>query len=579
MPGMGGSRIQLTNPLVESIFRHDLFLSAILWILALGLVILLIATMRGWAFHFNLSEAGLAEPRARAYLRWAFGAIWLFDGLLQFQPSMPLGLANAVVSPATVGTPSWLHALMNVGIGVWNNHPIALAVGTAWIQIGIGIALLVSNGAIGRAAAAVSLGWASMIWLIGNGAGGIFSSTSSILFGWPGATFFYVIASAWLVVDNDRFARYFARYTSRTLSVVLAMGALLQCLPGREFWHGGNNNALTTMTKAMTASAQPHWLAWIAHEGGNVAGTLGGGFNLIVVLWLGTCAVGLWLSTARGWLWPSRTLIIGCLVFWVVAEDAAIFGGVATDVNSLIPLAVLAWCAAPRANALVSRARRMPKEMRSSTGAVAVSFAAAMIAFSVVSMGTASIASAEDTFFLAQNGPASAVNSAAPTFTLTDQHGVTYRLGEHPGHYTLLTFLDPVCWTDCPLLASQLQSVRAALSPDAKIDIVAVAADPYHETLANVNNFIDIHGLRKMKDFYFVTNNKLATVSKVWLSYGVGVSMNPTDKMSIHSDFMFIISPNGELKWVIPDEPLPNSAAQSSAVSELLSLLHESGVH
>jgi len=81
----------------------------------------------------------------------------------------------------------------------------------------------------------------------------------------------------------------------------------------------------------------------------------------------------------------------------------------------------------------------------------------------------------------------------------------------------------PECWTDCPLLAAQLRQVRSDLSPGAKLDIVAVAADPYHETLANVNHFIDIHGLKSVKDFYFVTGH--CTRPEGLGAYGIGVSM------------------------------------------------------
>jgi cytochrome oxidase Cu insertion factor (SCO1/SenC/PrrC family) len=216
--------------------------------------------------------------------------------------------------------------------------------------------------------------------------------------------------------------------------------------------------------------------------------------------------------------------------------------------------------------------------MRSSSGAVVASFASAMVLFSVVSMGVATGAAAESTRFLAQNGPAASVNTRAPGFTLTDQFGSAYSMNEHAGHYTLLTFLDPECWTDCPLLASQLRQVRADLSPGAKLDIVAVAADPYHETVADVKHFIATRSLTKLKGFYFVTG-KLNVVSKVWSSYGIGVSMTPTAKMSIHSDYMFIISPEGRLRWIVPDDPLANWAGQHSAQSELVNLLHESGVH
>lgn len=578
MPGMGGSSFSSTNALVVSMFHHNAFETSVSWIIALALVMLVVASILRRVNSFNLSPGGLGEARSRTYLRMAFGAIWLIDGILQFQASMPLGMANGIVAPAAAGTPSWLHALMFDGIGIWNNHPIALAVGTAWLQVGIGLLLIVSNATIGRIAAAVSVGWAGLIWLVGNGAGGIFQSTNSILFGWPGASLFYLVAGVWLALPSKNFPARFSRYTLRGLSVLALIGALLQSLPSRGFWHGGNTNALTTMSTNMTATSQPQALAWIVQHFGDFAGTIGGGFNVIVIIWLGVCAVGLWMASDRDWRWPTRTFVIGCLVFWVVAQDVPFWGGLATDVNSLIPLAILAWCASPARATSSPLRRHLPLEMRSSSGAVVASFASGMLMFSIVSMGWASGAAAESTLYLAQNGPASSVNTAAPRFTLTDQHGSTYSLNEHAGHYTLLTFLDPECWTDCPLLAAQLRQVRRDLSPGAKLDIVAVAADPYHETLADVNHFIDIHGLKDVKGFYFVTG-KLSAVRKVWSSYGIGVSMVPTDKMSIHSDLMFIITPHGRLSWIIPDEPLSNWAGQHSAESELLSLLHQSGVH
>jgi cytochrome oxidase Cu insertion factor (SCO1/SenC/PrrC family) len=388
----------------------------------------------------------------------------------------------------------------------------------------------------------------------------------------------YVVAGVWLVLPARTFSERFSRYTLRGLSILLALGAILQLLPSRDFWRGGNENALTTMAKVMTRTPQPHDLAWIVTKFGDIAGTLGGGMNIIVVLWLLICAGGLWFADAYDLRWPTRTFVIGCLVLWVVVQDVPFWGGLATDVNTMIPLALLGWCASP---ALASRAplrRHLPVEMRSSSGAVLASFAAAMVLFAGVSMGWASVASAESTLYLAQNGPASSVDTVAPRFTLTDQHDQTYALGEHAGHLTLLTFLDPECWTDCPLLAAQLKQVRSELSPDADIDIVAVAADPYHETLANVNHFISLHQLSGVKNFYFVTGTR-ARVEKVWSSYGIGVSMAPTAKMSIHSDYMFIIAASGRLKWIIPDDPLANWAGQHSAESELMTLLRESGVH
>ncbi|MFZ1063075.1 MAG: SCO family protein [Acidimicrobiales bacterium] len=579
MPTISDNSVDLTNYLVVNLFKHALFVTGAIWICVVAFLILVVMLVSRRIFAFNILRDDEQEPRARTYLRWGFGAMWLVDGILQFQYTMPLGLANDVVRPMAVGTPSWLHSLMIHGINLWNEHPISLAAGVAWLQVGIGLALLVSKGRTGRWAGLFSALWAAFIWIFGNGAGGIFASGATILFGWPGATLFYFVAGCWLFASPERFRVGFSTFVLRFLSVLFLVAIIFQSLPSAGFWRGGNANALTAMTKSMTAVAQPHAFAWIVRHGGDLSGRLGGGFNLIVIIWLLVTGVGLWRSVQRKWNWPVYSLVIGCLLFWVVAEDGAFFGGIATDFNSLVPLAVLAWCASPRLESLASLKPRLRVEMTSGVGAVVASFAASMIITSVISMGVASaFAGTENTFFLAGNGEPSPLDTKAPTFTLTDQFGHQYTLGEHAGYVTLITFLDPVCWTDCPLLASQVAQVRSQLSPSAKINIVAVAADPYHETLANVRHFIAIHHLTTVKDFYFVTGTRAQT-SKVWAEYGIGVTMTRTDAMSIHDDYMYIDSAKGRLKWVIPDDPPNASSLNASSVAELKSLLATQGIH
>lgn len=579
MGGMPVRSIDLTNYLVVKIFKHALFFTGAIWIcvVAFAIIVAVIASQR--IFRFNVLPTGVEEPRARTYLRWAFGLLWLVDGILQFQYTMPLGLGNDIVRPAANGTPSWLHSLMVHSINLWNEHPISLAAGVAWLQVGIGIALLVSRGRTGRWVGGVSALWAALIWLIGNGAGGIFASGASILFGWPGATLFYVVAGGWLFVDPERFRKGFATFTLRFLSLVFLVGIVYQSLPSAGFWHGGNQNALTVMTKEMTSIAQPHALSWIVRHGGVLSGRLGGGFNLIVIFWLFVTGVALWLAVQRRWNWPVYSLVVGSLIFWVIAEDTAVYGGIATDFNSLLPIALLGFCAAPRWQGAAAVKGRLRAELANGVGSVLATFATAMIVTSVVSMFVATTISAtENTFYLAGNGSPSQLNTKAPGFTLTDQFDKKYTLGEHAGRVTLITFLDPVCWTDCPLLANQVAQVRAQLASNAKIDIVAVAANPYHETLANVRHFIAIHHIEHMKNFYFVTGARSQT-SKVWAEYGIGVTATPTDAMSIHDDYMYIVSSSGRLKWIIPDDPPNAQSLNISTVAELKTLLATQGIH
>jgi cytochrome oxidase Cu insertion factor (SCO1/SenC/PrrC family) len=575
---MHSPEFSYTNPFIVAIFKHALFVSAVFWIIGIALVLVFACVLSKKIALFNLSAEGLSEPRARTFLRFIFGAIWLVDGILQFQPAMPLGMASGVVQPMTESTPGWLHALMMDGVGIWNTHPIALAVGTAWLQIGIAILFIVSNGKVSRYAGAVSAAWAGLIWLIGNGAGGIFQSTSSILFGWPGATLFYVIAGVWLCVSNERFTKDFSKLTLRTLSVIAGLGMILQFLPNRGFWHGGNENALTQMAQDMTSIPQPHFVAWFATKVGTLSGTMGGGFNVLIILWLGITSYGLWTAHKKTSQWPVWSLVAGSIFFWFSAQDAPFWGGLATDWNSLIPMAALTWVALPKHETQTPLVRRLPVEMRNLSGAVIASFASAAIIFSIGSVAWASVVSQpESAIFIASNGPAQSINTVAPTFTLTDQHSKSYSLNEHKGHYTLLSFLDPTCWTDCALIANQLQQVGSALPMNSKLDIVAVVTNRFTTDVASVNSFIKERSLDSIKNFYFVTGSN-AALESVWNSYGIDVAQKKTDKMSAHMNFVFIIDPAGHLRWVISDEPPSSWAGQHSASSEILRLLHKTGL-
>ena len=413
--------VSLNNSIVVSLFHHALF-EQLLWVIGIAVVILVtlylfLARKKGDAL------TTFAEPAARSYLRWLFGAIWIVDGLLQLQAQMPLGLANVVVRPLTVDTPSWLHTLMNSGIGIWNEHPIALAAGAAWIQIGMGLLIFVSRGRVGRFAAATSVGWGLLVWLIGNGAGGIFSPGNSILFGWPGAVLFYVVAGAWLALPLKNFPQPFSRYTLRFFSVVLVLGAVVQTLPGVGFWHGGSTNALKAMSTAMTQTAQPHTLASVVRAGGDLASSLGGGFNLIVIFWLLICAFGMWRAGDLNWFWPTRLFVAGAVLLWFVAEDAPLWGGLATDLNSWLPMAALAFCAAPQRRLRAPFAVQLPVEIRRGGSTIVSSIAAAMVAVAIIPMFWAStVAATETTLYVAQNGSASQVTAPSASFKLTDQY-------------------------------------------------------------------------------------------------------------------------------------------------------------
>src|SRR2546429_8035986 len=80
--------------------------------------------------------------------------------------------------------------------------------------------------------------------------------------------------------------------------------------------------------------------------------------------------------------------------------------------------------------------------------------------------------------------PATAGSSAPRTspakgFQLTDQHGQAVSLASLRGKVVLLTFLDPVCTTDCPLIAQEFRATGQLLGATAKqVELVAVVTNP-----------------------------------------------------------------------------------------------------
>ena len=562
MIGMGHQRLNLTNAVVVSWFRHALYFSSVGWLVVVTVAIVIVLSLGGRGSVANLLRDS-SEPRARTYLRWGFGALWFVDGLLQLQPSMPLGLANQVVAPLLGRSPAWLRPLMSTGITLWNTHPITLAVGVAWLQIGLGVALLVTSGRLSHWVGAASALWAALIWLVGNGAGGVFLRGSSILFGWPGASLFYVAAGAWLIVSQRRFCEHFSTLTLRALSVLLIGAIKLQSMPSAQFWHGGSSNAIAVMTRSMTGMAQPQWLARFVRDVGSLASGLGGVVNVLVVAWLATCAGGLWLTPSRQWRWPVRSLVVGCLVLWVATEDTSLFGGLATDVNSLLPLAILAWCAQPRRETLPLPAPR-DRERPARSQLVAAATGIAMMLFAATTMGWATFAGAETTQFVAQNGPATEVQTPAPPFTLMNQLGHRYTLGAHRGDSTLLTFLPPRCSGECQRFVGQLRLLADAQGPHPHFDVVAVQEGGAGPTIGRE---LVARGLENVSNFYFLSGTRAVT-DRVLASYraAAGWKFSPTGEI-------LIVGPAGRIRWRVGDRGGATPADTASAVAEFQLLL------
>ena len=91
----------------------------------------------------------------------------------------------------------------------------------------------------------------------------------------------------------------------------------------------------------MSGTPQPAFLsAWVSGFGSLVAAH-GFAVNLAVVILLAAVGVGLLSRLPRATRLSVIMLLAVCLADWVLIEDLGFFGGLGTDPNSMIPIALL----------------------------------------------------------------------------------------------------------------------------------------------------------------------------------------------------------------------------------------------
>ncbi len=356
MPGMN-SGINVNDPTVVAAFQAALLHQGLIALLIFAVLGFAWVTVRAWRpaaapDGTGAAAAGgpgpaLAEPAWRQVLRIGFGIIWVFDGILQAQPKMAVGLPSQVIEPAAASSPPWVQHVVNWAGTNWSYHPMQAGASAVWIQVGIGIWMLAAaRGPLSRLAGLVSVGWGLVVWVFGESFGGIFAPGLTWLFGAPGAAGIYCVAGALIALPERAWrTRQLGRAVLAGTGVFLVGMAVLQAWPGRGFWQGtahGQPGTLTGMVQTMATTPQPRFLsAWVSAFGSFDAAH-GFAVNLFVVAAL--AATGAAFLTGRPTL--IRPVLVAftvlCLADWVLIEDFGFFGGLGTDPNSMIPMVLLA---------------------------------------------------------------------------------------------------------------------------------------------------------------------------------------------------------------------------------------------
>jgi cytochrome oxidase Cu insertion factor (SCO1/SenC/PrrC family) len=293
-------------------------------------------------------------------------------------------------------------------------------------------------------------------------------------------------------------------------------------------------------------------------------------------------------------------LLVLCAVVWVLVQDLGVFGGLGTDPNSMVPFALLvaggylafAYAPAPAAVAAAPAApgdpvtppargwrdRIRPRRLATVIGNASPRTLGAIGALGVAIIGViplaAASASASASPILAQalDGSSAPLNFRAPAFTLTNQHGRAVSLASLRGKVVLLTFLDPVCTSDCPLIAQEFRQADQLLAGQSRqVELVAVVTNPLYTQPAYTQAFDRQEHMDTLPNWQYLTGSA-AQLKKVWRQYGIAAQVLPAGGMIGHSDIAYVIDRSGRTRTELNFDPGPGTAStQASFAGELSS--------
>jgi cytochrome oxidase Cu insertion factor (SCO1/SenC/PrrC family) len=485
--------------------------------------------------------------------------------------------------------------VVNWGGTIWSFHPIQSGAASVWIQVGIGIWMLVAkSGPWSRLAGLAAVAWGLVVWVFGESFGGIFAPGLSWLTGAPGAVLLYVVAGALIALPEQAWrSPRLGRLLLGGIGLFLIGMAVLQAWPGRGFWQGtidGKPGTLAGMVQQMSGTPQPHVLSALEARFGSFAASYGFAVNLVVVIVL--AALGAIFLTGKPRLVRYAVWfgIVFCLADWVLVQDFGFLGGLGTDPNSMIPFILLfsagylALTPAPApemstepAVAADSRRPLTPRAVGTAMTTASARSVGAVAALAIIVLGAAPMAAAaanrtaDPILALAIAGDSASMNLPAPGFQLTDQNNQPVSLASLHGKVVLMTFLDPVCTTDCPIIGAEMKEAGVLLgSADKKVELVAVVANPTYRSTVFTQAFDREEGLNTVPNWLYLTGS-FSQLSQVWQQYGITVENLPAGAMSAHNDLAVVIDRNGHIREELGADPGPGTASTQSSFSVLLS--------
>jgi hypothetical protein len=289
-----------------------------------------------------LSWLGAVTVRRR--LQVALGVIWLIDAALQFQPYMfGRDFVTQTLEPAAAGN-MWLVEQPALLADHFMIHHI-----TFYDSIFAVFQLLIAAAIFYRPTVKIGLGvsvvWSFGVWWLAEGIGGVTNGASPFM-GAPGAVILYALVAllVWPRPDGELGAGHsvadgglLGEKTPKVLWAVLWVSFIALGLEVA--------NRAPSALHDMVYGMQSGEAGWIKAMDRGLAAPLahhGTEFSIAFAILFGLAAIGVFARpTTR--IAVVIAMALG-LVIWLTQDFGTIFTGSATDVNSGLPLMLLAAC-------------------------------------------------------------------------------------------------------------------------------------------------------------------------------------------------------------------------------------------
>ena len=285
------------------------------------------------------SPAGLDTRRA---LQLVLAAIWLLDGILQYQPFMYTSAFPQSLGSQAAGNPSVIASPITWDANLVQHNRVLANTTFATIQLllGLGIAFRPTV----RVALAASVAWSVGVWWFGEGLGGVLSGGADPVNGAPGAVIIYALLAV-LLWPADRPGARAPFAAARAVGAGVARALWLVLWLSQAYFVLTPGNRAADATSALITgmeSGEPAWLQGLMRGAASLTAGQGLATSIVLAAVFVLIAAGAYLPVAAARATLVLAIVVSALL-WVFAQA---LGGIAasgaTDLNSGPLLALLA---------------------------------------------------------------------------------------------------------------------------------------------------------------------------------------------------------------------------------------------